>query len=194
MGNVLVVVLLALPVNLWANDGSVGDGNWPQWAVRRVIPLICTAAIVLVLTLWSRERVARRLAVRVSVVILLAALLNIVPFIFEDVKEYVNGSPAQLQTHVVQAEPSSAPSRVFDLFNLSDYRSRVAQEKQQAQYAAALNACMEERSREHPDQSDNAVRFVCVSNASHSGPAAFIARYANPNKPSVRANNIRRSN
>jgi hypothetical protein len=186
MSNVLVVSLLALVINLWANDGSAANGSWPEWAIRRLMPLICTAAIVLVLGLWRSDRVAGQVALRVSVVTLLAALLNIVPFIFKDLSEYVNASPARLQPQVPLIEAFGAQSSVFGLFDVSGYWQRAAQGERQAQYDAALNACMEEKHRKQQHQPDNSLRFECVSNASHIGPAAFIARYSRPSKPVVR--------
>jgi hypothetical protein len=185
MSNVLVVTLLGLLLNLWANDGSSGHGNWPEWVIRRIVPLICTSALVMIVALWRHDSVVGRAALRASIMTLLASLLNVIPFVFVDAVDYVNARPGRVHTNPAVFEASSSPSGMFGFFELAGHRSRAAQEKEQAEYQAALNACMEEKTRDRPKappQPGTSVRFECVSSASQMGFQTFVARYSGRKK------------
>jgi hypothetical protein len=173
MMNVSIVILTALLINIWADDGSYVEGQWPNWVDAQVVPLVCLAAIVAALV-WRRDNRASRAAFRLSVVTLLACLLNIVPFVLHDLDQYVNTKPADVQSPAVLTNIPPLLDSVRAILE-PGYQARLDRENTQSHYLTALTRCIEEKTAQ--DSSYNATKFECVAIASRMGTAAFIARY-----------------
>src|SRR5262245_49371855 len=173
MIRVLIVTLLALIVNLWVADGSAPDDDLLLWAIRRLMPLTCGAAIVAITSAWRRDTIAGRVLWRISSVTLIACLLTVAPFVIRDLTQFAVKELTGVEIHI-PAERFTARA----LLSFGANELKASQEQQRGLYDAAVNACMEEKRRAKLALSENARRFECVTNASRIGASAFVAHYS----------------
>jgi hypothetical protein len=172
--NTLIVIIEALLINAWADDGSYIRGSWPTWVGSRLLPLCCVA-VFLAVVFWARESRASRVMFRAAVVTVLACLINVLPFVWNDPDHYRDAQHTELESPAIATKAPTLINSVLAFFEPTD-SSEQAEQQMQSRYLTALSRCIEQKSKQ-PLSSYNAAKSECTADATKIGHRAFILRY-----------------
>ena len=173
--NAFIVTAVALLINAWADDGSYTRGNWPHWVGDRLLPLGCLAVLVALL-FWRRETLASRAVFRVAAVTVLACLINIFPFVWNDLNHYGNVQAMELEPPAVVSRAPTMLDSVLAIFEPGKSSAEQEEAQMQSRYLTALSRCIDEKRQQH--LSYKVAKAKCVANATEIGHRAFVSRYS----------------
>jgi hypothetical protein len=170
-----IVTAIALVINAWADDGSYTRGNWPHWVWDRLLPLACVAILV-ALWFWRRECLACRAVFRVAAATVLACLINIFPFVWNDLNHDGNVRPLELEPPAVVSKAPMMLGSVLAIFEPGKSNAEHEEAQMQSRYLTAPSRCIDEKRQQR--LSYKVAKSECVANATQIGHRAFISRYS----------------